>query len=88
MKQPFSRGQRGVVRLPVLETRHVVGRQSLDQRLRPRPLDTELPHVAHVEQTRGRTDRVVLFNDAREAHRHFPAGKIHELATELSVKGV
>ena len=63
-------GHARILHLPVVELRHVVGGDPLQQVERPGSLDPDFAHVAHVEDAGLPADGHVFVVDAREFDRH------------------
>ena len=86
----LRRQEAGVLRLPDLQLRGVVGRDALDRGERVLAGDLDLAHVADVEQPRARADRHVLGDDAAAGvfDRHVPAAEGDHFGARGAVAGI
>jgi len=82
------RRQERVLRAAVRDAIDVVREDGLEERLRRRPVDVELPHVRHVERARAGAHRDVLGDHALVLHRHLPAGERDHPCAERNVRVV
>ncbi len=73
-------GHQAILDLTVRETRDFVGRDAFQPRQHRRAVESQLTHVADVEQTHALTHRQVLLDDRRVLHGHRPSAEFHQAA--------
>ena len=81
-------GQERVLRLAVADPVEVVRQHALQEVVRARTADLDLPHVGHVEHAGGRPDGPVLVVDARVVDGHVPAAEVDHPGAERKVARV
>jgi hypothetical protein len=84
----LGRQQPGVLRLPHLQLRRVVGRDALDRRQGVLAGDLDLSHMTDVEHAGAGADGIVLDDDARVLDGHVPAAEWDHLRAGGAVTSV